>query len=190
MAARTRSYARDLMDVLLTEARGGFGDVRINSRLHPEHERMLDTILPPQCREPYRKSIEVLQDWLTDSQRQQFRAKNYFDVVGSHSGLKYRITGPQHGTIAPYNIRALADNNDLCIMPVLAGCMAPVLPAGDILLVQKIALESDELEALAKANWRRPRDMFRFVAHGGLSGSEDDIPMRVQHVEIVEHDDE
>ncbi len=118
--------------------------------------------MPAQCREPHIKSLALLEDWLTPKQLQQFQTKNYFDVVGSAGG-KYRVNGAAGGTVPPYNIHVLADNNDMCIVPDQGGYMVPMLPAGDILLVQKIALETDEEGALDKANWRRPQALFRFV---------------------------
>jgi len=103
----------------------------------------------------YTKSIDLLRDWLTDAQWAQYKKKNYFDVVGSAGG-HYRINGPQAGSVMPFNIDALdaKPRNSLCIVPAPSTYMEPMLPAGDVLLTQKIALETDELEVLKRCNWR------------------------------------
>ncbi|CCD91579.1 conserved hypothetical protein [Bradyrhizobium sp. ORS 375] len=74
-----------------------------------------------------------------------FDANGYFDVTGCHSSRRYRI---YYGTIG--NIRELNAEGD----PRLGLCFAPAqsLAPGDVLLAQKIALETDELGTLAVAN--------------------------------------
>jgi hypothetical protein len=86
-----------------------------------------------------------LKEWLSPEQFAQYDAKSYFEVTGCHSGKRYRIN---HGT--SMNIHEL----DGAGRPRVGWCFAPkgYLVAGDVMLAQKIALETDERGALAVAN--------------------------------------
>ena len=86
----------------------------------------------------------LLRKWLSRDQREQFDSKGYLDVVGCHSGKRYRI---YYGVLS--NVREL----DAEGLPVAGLCFAPSdsLPPGDVVLAQKIALETDERETLAVA---------------------------------------
>ena len=78
-------------------------------------------------------------------QRAQFDASKYFDVVGCDSGRRYRI---HYGRVT--NVHQI----DEAGQPVTGWCFAPSggLVAGDVMLVQKIALETTEQTTLAAAN--------------------------------------
>jgi hypothetical protein len=91
------------------------------------------------------RGLQLLKEWLTPEQIAQYDAKSYFEVTGCHSGKRYRIS---HGT--SMNIREL----DGAGRPRVGWCFAPkgYLVAGDVMLAQKIALETDERGALAVAN--------------------------------------
>ncbi|MCK1302087.1 hypothetical protein IVB33_15725 [Bradyrhizobium sp. 24] len=91
-----------------------------------------------------RKGLCLLRGWLTAQQRAQFDAKGYFDVVGCETGMRYRI---YQRTSA--NIREVDASGRLGT----GWCFVPVgeLVEGDVMLVQKIALETSELETLAIA---------------------------------------
>ena len=91
-----------------------------------------------------------MREWLSQEQLAQFDANNYFEVIGSHSGKRYRIC---HGNGA--NIVELDDH----ARPTTGLCFVPDehLVAGDVMLAQKIALETDERGALEKANRFTPR---------------------------------
>jgi hypothetical protein len=93
---------------------------------------------------PARRSLMLMRTWLSADQREQFDARGYFDVVGSHSGRRYRI---RFGTST--NIHEL-DNFG---QPIAGWCFVPTecLPPGDVMLAQKIALENDEPSALGVA---------------------------------------
>jgi hypothetical protein len=86
----------------------------------------------------------LLRQWLTPAQLAQYDAHRYFDVTGCHSSKRYRI---RHGTGT--NIIELDDAG----RPVLGWCFVPRdnLVAGDVMLAQKIALETNERGALAVA---------------------------------------
>jgi hypothetical protein len=91
------------------------------------------------------RGLELLKEWLSAEQFAQYDAKCYFEVTGSHSGKRYRIN---HGT--SMNIHELDGAGHPCV----GWCFAPkgYLVAGDVMLAQKIALETDERSALAVAN--------------------------------------
>jgi hypothetical protein len=83
------------------------------------------------------RGLELLKEWLSPEQFAQYDAKSYFEVTGCHSGKRYRIS---HGT--SMNIHEL----DGAGCPCVGWCIAPkgYLVAGDVMLAQKIALETDE----------------------------------------------
>jgi hypothetical protein len=87
---------------------------------------------------------KLLREWLSPQQRAQYDENNYFDATGCHTGKKYRIS---HGT--GMNVCELDDAG----RPQVGRCFIPddYLVAGDVMLAQKIALETDELGALAVA---------------------------------------
>ena len=91
--------------------------------------------------EPELRSHRLLRDWLSPEQRAQYDKYRYFEVVGCHSARRYRI---RQGTAS--NITELDDNGH----PIFGWCFVPRdnLASGDVMLAQKIALETDELGAL------------------------------------------
>jgi hypothetical protein len=93
---------------------------------------------------------ELLREWLSPEQLAQYDAHNYFEVTGCHTGKRYRI---RHGMGT--NVYELDDAG----LPRTGWCFAPKdhLVAGDVMLAQKIALETDERGALAVANNFTPR---------------------------------
>ena len=96
------------------------------------------------------RGLRLLREWLSPEQLAQYDARNYFDVIGCHSGKRYRI---RHGTAT--NVYELDDEGRL-----QAGwCFVPkdCLVAGDVMLAQKIALETDERRALVVARSFAPR---------------------------------
>jgi hypothetical protein len=90
------------------------------------------------------RGLMLLKSWLSATQLQSYEKHGYFEVIGSDSGTIYRI---RHGQQA--NVEQL-DNFG---QPVCVWCFIPVgdLVAGDVMLAQKIALETNEREALAVA---------------------------------------
>jgi hypothetical protein len=91
------------------------------------------------------RGLGLLKEWLSPEQFPQYDAKSYFEVTGCDSGKRYRIS---HGT--SMNIHEL----DSAGRPHVGWCFAPKghLVAGDVMLAQKIALETDERGTLAVAN--------------------------------------
>jgi hypothetical protein len=93
---------------------------------------------------------KLLREWLSPEQLAQYDRHNYFEVTGCHTGKRYRI---RHGLGT--NIYELDDAG----LPKVGWCFVPKdhLVAGDVMLAQKIALETDERGALAVANIFTPR---------------------------------
>ena len=99
--------------------------------------------------ESERRGIKLLREWLSAEQLAQFEKHEYFEVTGCHSGKRYRI---RYGTGT--NIHELDQDGQ----PKFGWCFVPNEPLvpGDVMLAQKIALETDELSALAIAKSFRP----------------------------------
>jgi hypothetical protein len=102
------------------------------------------------------RALRLLRSWLSPEQRADFERKGSFDVVGCDTGKRYRI---RRGTSG--NVNEIDEYGRLGI----GWCFVPVggLVQGDVMLAQKIALETDEKHALSIANsfpgpirWRRP----------------------------------
>jgi len=91
------------------------------------------------------RGITLLREWLSPMQRAQFDASKSFDVVGCDSGRRYRI---HDGRVT--NVHEIDDAGQ----PVTGWCFVPSghLVAGDVMLAQKIALETNERATLAVAN--------------------------------------
>jgi hypothetical protein len=90
------------------------------------------------------RGLRLLKNWLSPAQLRSYEKHEYFEVIGSDSAKIYRI---HHGTQA--NIEQL----DTIGQPVHGWCFIPEgnLVAGDVMLAQKIALETNERAALAVA---------------------------------------
>jgi hypothetical protein len=90
------------------------------------------------------RGIRLLREWLSNEQLVQFNKHSYFEVKGSQSGKRYRI---RYGAVT--NIHELDQRGH----PKAGWCFLPneLLVPGDVMLAQKIALETDELAALAVA---------------------------------------
>jgi hypothetical protein len=104
--------------------------------------------LPGEGMQAERRAIVLLKEWLSPSQLVQYRRVGYFDVTGSHTGKCYRILHGRQTNICELDKRG---------RPVVTWCFGPEgnLPTGDILLAQKIALETNEQAALQVANRTR-----------------------------------
>ena len=91
------------------------------------------------------RGISLLREWLSPEQSAQFDASKCFDVVGCDSGRRYRIL---YGKVT--NVHEIDDAG----RSVIGWCFVPSghLAAGDVMLAQKIALETNERATLAVAN--------------------------------------
>jgi hypothetical protein len=103
---------------------------------------------------------QLLREWLSPEQRAQYERDKCFEVLGS-SGGSYRIT--ERDT---FNVEQL-DREGRCIALL---CFVPEggLVKGDIMLAQKVALETNEPAARKVANRRQEAEPGGFVRHGGI----------------------
>ena len=95
-------------------------------------------------KDPYARGLRLLHAWLSPPQLEQFNAKGHFDVIGCVTGRRYRIL---YGT--QMNVHELDDAGH----PKIGWCFVPEgrLVPGDVMLAQKIALETSEIRALSVA---------------------------------------
>jgi hypothetical protein len=96
------------------------------------------------------KSLVLLQSWLTADQHAQWERERQFEVTSSHTGGQHRITNA-----ISTNVLQLDRSGQV----VAKWCFSPAgsLARGDVLLAQKVALETMEFQALAVANkYRAP----------------------------------
>jgi hypothetical protein len=94
------------------------------------------------------KAVALLWEWLTPEQKKQWRSGGVFEVIGCDTGTRYLIT-----YASVMNVHQL----DEAGLSVAQWCFVPKgdLAPGDVLLAQKIALETMERDVLALAN-RQP----------------------------------
>jgi hypothetical protein len=94
--------------------------------------------------------MALVRSWLTPEQDKQWATRREFEVIGCDTGTRYRITYR-----AVMNVHQL----DPAGRTMAQWCFAPIggLAPGDILLAQKVALETMERKVLALANRRTPR---------------------------------
>jgi hypothetical protein len=97
------------------------------------------------------KSKILLRAWLSARQLVQYERDSFFEVVGSQSGKRYRIVQGFQQNVFELDTKG---------RPFRGWCFVPrgLLPAGDVMLAQKIALETDE-EAVMKVAapfWTEP----------------------------------
>jgi len=118
-------------------------------------------------KDPPARGLRLLRTWLSPPQFEQFNAKGHFDVIGCATGRRYRI---HHGI--SMNVHELDDAGH----PKIGWCFVPqgYLVAGDVMLAQKIALETSEIRALSVANNFAPNDWAgiipRCASHGPRRG--------------------
>jgi hypothetical protein len=108
-----------------------------------------------------RKSLALLREWLSPAQLSQYEKDKTFETIGSKTGKRYRIEqGNQQ------NVFELDEDGQ----PVRGLCFVPLgfLASGDVMLAQKIALETDEEAAIEVAlpflSETGPRRFVRLVA--------------------------
>jgi hypothetical protein len=87
---------------------------------------------------------KLLREWLSREQLALYEARGYFEVIGCQTGKRYRIYRGNGNNIIELDDAAL---------PSTGWCFVPCDPlvVTDVMLAQKIALETDEQGALAVA---------------------------------------
>ena len=100
-------------------------------------------------READDRGIRLLIENLSPSQRAQYDAYGYFEVIGGETGKRYRITKGYQ-----MNVLEIGKNGKR----TRSLCFAPNggLVLGDVMLAQKLALELFESNAHEVANWASP----------------------------------
>jgi hypothetical protein len=97
----------------------------------------------PMVDDPSERAMMLFLSWLNPRQKREYLANNYFHVKGNFTGRTYRI----NKAIAPFNVQCIDDHAvRLCFVPHGASF------TGDIMLAQKIGLETDEEHVLKIAN--------------------------------------
>jgi hypothetical protein len=131
------------MDFLLRVWRGSPDPSR--SRAIRQLYRIVRKLNSPEAR-----GRRLLRRWLSAEQLAQFDARNFFDVIGCHTAKRYRVYYA--------NVANVEEINKVG-RPIMCYCFIPKgdLVPGDVMLAQKIALETNELAALAVANRFTPR---------------------------------
>jgi hypothetical protein len=90
-----------------------------------------------------------LRQWLSPAQRARLAENGYFEVVGCDTGKQYRIYPGAMSNVCEIDEKG---------RPRIGVCFGAVgeLPIGDVMLAQKIALESCEGDAIAVARRFEP----------------------------------
>jgi hypothetical protein len=107
-----------------------------NQRAYEEYERAMTA-----ARE---RSFSLLKEWLSPKQRADFEEYRMFCVIGERTGRRYVITSSYSNNVWRMDESGKPDAQ-LCFGP-------RKVHLGDILLAQKLTLETDEEEALGVAN--------------------------------------
>ena len=102
---------------------------------------------------PEGRSVMLLRRCLSPEQLKQFAARGYFEVTGSDSKKRYRIHAGASVNVCEVDEKGRR-REGLCFMPIGS------LPIGDVMLAQKIALESCEREVHAVANRFTPNSYY------------------------------
>jgi hypothetical protein len=92
---------------------------------------------------PEGRSLRLLREWLSPTQREQFAKRGYFEVIGSDSGKRYRIHAGASVNVCEMDERG-RPLEGLCFMPIGA------LPIGDVMLAQKLETCEGEARAVAR----------------------------------------
>jgi hypothetical protein len=129
-------------DLLLTLPILGLGLVTLAVALG------LILLVSQDCRVAERKGDALLRSWLSSEQVDQWDLHGHFETIGVQTGRRYRLRRGKEMNIDELDSRGKV---------VAQWCFGPLgnLAIGDVLLAQKIALETMECEALRIAN-RRP----------------------------------
>jgi hypothetical protein len=104
------------------------------------------------------KSRILLREWLSPEQLVQYEARGAFEVIGSKTGKRYRIEERRQLNVYELD-RSGRDSHGWCFIP--DGGLA----TGDVMLAQKIALETDEERVMTVAlRFRTETGLARFVS--------------------------
>lgn len=111
------------------------------------------------------RAMELFKSWLTPEQLAQFERDNFLEVIGGSTGRRYRIARGSVQNVFRIGPRDGAPSG-LCFAP--RGALA----IGDVMLAQKIALETDEEAALRVANrFFTAEDAIAFTVSGAAAAA-------------------
>lgn len=113
---------------------------------------------------PESRAEALLLAHLTPEQRDQYKRDGTFEVRGNASNRRYRIAARYFNGVTQLNKKGRATHR-LCFYPGRIGSY--MLPLCDIMLAQKVALETNEYRTRRKANISSvgfPRGMLSFFA--------------------------
>jgi hypothetical protein len=129
-------------------------------------------LYPEGLRDAEARGLRLLKEWLSPAQLAQYETHRFFDVTGGTSGKRYRV---KHGRAQ--NVFEL-DGED---REIHGWCFAPDgnLVAGDVMLAQKVALETNERGALNVANLFQPSGPHQIYFGGGYGRAFDYSPAAV-----------
>ena len=138
---------RDVMVARMPAGGLRFEDV---TRDLAHHMVLFGTPNPGRVRQPHQpdpqeKAEKLLKSWLSEAQLARYEKKGWFEVVGNVTGQRYRI---HRGLTSNIELIDAAGEKTgrICVVP------RGLSVAGDVMLAQKVALETDELGALKLAN--------------------------------------
>jgi hypothetical protein len=117
-----------------------------------------------------KKAAKLLRDWLSPAQLAEYERDSSFTVTGGATGIRYRIRQGRQQNIEELDAKGRAVRV-LCFLP--DGGLA----TGDVMLAQKIALETNEHYALQVAN-RFPVEPFVDFPFDLRAGAENYLPER------------
>jgi hypothetical protein len=105
------------------------------------------------------RASALLKAWLSPEQLAQFERQASFDVTGSKTGKRYRIHVGRMQNVYELDKKG---------RPIRGWCFTPLLylPTADIMLAQKIALETDEEATMKVAQpfWARTEGLLSWAA--------------------------
>ena len=121
-------------------------------------------LLEPHNDEAEKRGMDLLVENLSEKQTVQWIEHNWFEVIGNSSGKTYRLHKARQLNILRYDRKGL---------PEACYCFLPSngVVLGDVLLGQKLALETDEKKTLRIANKFGPeqcRAALSGLAAGGM----------------------
>jgi hypothetical protein len=148
LRAARREMRPEPSDTSLMEAmqRGMQGDVMTAQQAAMMQAQRLAPCSCPVCQPASKtKSIALLKQWLSPDQLAQFEKGRFIEITGSASGRRYRIKEAPSQNV--YEI-------DRDGREIMGYCFGPegAFAVGDVMLAQKIALETNELAAMKVAN--------------------------------------
>lgn len=97
----------------------------------------------------YDKARRLLLEWLSPEQRAQFEKNGTFDVIGSATAHRYRISQDPTYNVEDVSAGSATHREVLCVVSI------EPCPIFDTMLAQKIMIENDERAFLAIANLSR-----------------------------------